>query len=166
MTNAGTYIFRLYFSPLSVTHGKQRDRKHPFSSFYSSSRAKHGGGWGGRPTVQARYHLGDLVDVAACGNRSMRIQDWYVGTFSQFIERVYWSIKHRIFLFQFLYRSTVVDAKVPGSWQFLKTCSGTVAGVDGPGGAYRARSGALERRGTEPSDRVGWWHRHRQVNPW
>jgi hypothetical protein len=24
--------------------------------------------------VQARY-LGDLVDVAACGNRSMRIQD-------------------------------------------------------------------------------------------
>lgn len=57
-----------------VTHGKQRDRKHPFSSFYIAGMAKHGGGWGGRPTVQARY-LGDLVDVAASGNRSMRIQD-------------------------------------------------------------------------------------------
>ena len=28
----------LYFSPLSVTHGKQRDRKHPFSSFYRAVR--------------------------------------------------------------------------------------------------------------------------------
>ncbi len=52
----------LYFSPLSVTDDKQLDRKHPFSSLYSAGRAKHGGGWGGRPTVQARY-LGDLVDV-------------------------------------------------------------------------------------------------------
>ncbi len=29
---------------------------------------------GGEFTVQARY-VGDLVDVAVCGNRSMRIQD-------------------------------------------------------------------------------------------
>jgi len=67
----------LYFSPLSVTDDKQRDRKHPFSSFYSAGRAKHGGRWGERPTVQARY-LGELVDVVACENRSMRIQDRYV----------------------------------------------------------------------------------------
>ncbi len=56
---------------------KQRDRKHPFSSFYSAGRAKHGGRWGERPTVQARY-VGELVHVAVCGNRSMRMQDRYV----------------------------------------------------------------------------------------
>jgi hypothetical protein len=40
-------VFKLYFSPLSVTDDKQRDCNHPFSSSYSAGRAKHGGGWVG-----------------------------------------------------------------------------------------------------------------------
>ena len=43
----------LYFSPLSVTDDKQRDRNHPSSSSYSAGRVV----------------LGDLVDVAACGSK-------------------------------------------------------------------------------------------------
>jgi hypothetical protein len=32
-------VVKLYFSPLSVTDDKQRDRNHPFSSSYSAGRA-------------------------------------------------------------------------------------------------------------------------------
>ena len=32
----GIQVFRLYSSPLSVTHDKRRDRNHPFSSLYSA----------------------------------------------------------------------------------------------------------------------------------
>ena len=40
-------VFRLYSSPLSVTHDKQRDRNHPFS-FPQCRQGKMGvGGWGG-----------------------------------------------------------------------------------------------------------------------
>ena len=46
----------LYFSPLSVTDDKQRDRNHPFSSSYSAGR------------VMLLFKIiGDLVDAAAWG---------------------------------------------------------------------------------------------------
>ena len=32
-------VFKLYFSPLSVTDGKQRERNHPSLSAYSAGRA-------------------------------------------------------------------------------------------------------------------------------
>jgi hypothetical protein len=39
LPNRLEYSFKLDFSPLSVTDDKQRDRNHPFSSFYSAGRA-------------------------------------------------------------------------------------------------------------------------------
>ena len=49
-------IPKSYFSPLSVTDDKQRDRNHPFSSSYSAGR------------VMLLFKIiGDLVDVAAWG---------------------------------------------------------------------------------------------------
>jgi len=42
--------------------------------------------WSHRMVWSMHMFFPDVVDVAACGNRSMRIQDWYVGTFPQFIE--------------------------------------------------------------------------------
>ena len=60
----------LYFSPLSVTDDKQRDRKHPFSS-PQCSQGNMGvggwvGGWGGGGYVFGVV-FGDRVDVVAWG---------------------------------------------------------------------------------------------------
>ena len=53
----------LYFSPLSVTDDKQRDRNHPFSSSYSAGRAIWGLG------AILGTVLGDVVGAAAWGSK-------------------------------------------------------------------------------------------------
>ena len=62
----------LYFSPLSVTDDKQRDRKHPFS--FPQCRQGNGtiqdeyvAGEGGVSRSSSGAVIGDLVDAAAWG---------------------------------------------------------------------------------------------------
>ena len=65
-------VFKLYFSPLSVTDGKQRERNHPSLSSYSAGRVMvlfRINMLGGRGVCRSSSGavIGDLVDAAAWG---------------------------------------------------------------------------------------------------